>query len=70
MKFSMTGQDMVAFKYRWLLNTEAHIDRFECYDAHVAETKIAIFALDNYQSLNSLVLDQESKSICTGYKLQ
>jgi len=30
MKFSMTGQTNVTFKYRWLLNRGDHMDRFDC----------------------------------------
>ena len=30
MKFSMTGQENVTFKYRWLLNRGDHVDRFDC----------------------------------------
>jgi len=30
MKFSMTGQRNVTFKYRWLLNRGDCMDRFDC----------------------------------------
>jgi len=30
MKFSITGQEMVTFKYRWLLNRGDHMGRFDC----------------------------------------
>ena len=29
MKFSVTGQENVTFKYKWLLNIGDHIDRFD-----------------------------------------
>ena len=31
MKFSMTGQENVTFKYRWLLNRGDHMGRFDHY---------------------------------------
>jgi len=30
MKFSMAGQEMVTFKFRWLLNRGDHMGRFDC----------------------------------------
>jgi len=30
MKFSMTGQENVTLKYRWLLNRGDHMGRFGC----------------------------------------
>jgi len=30
MKFSMTGQEKVTFEYRWLLNRNDHMGRFDC----------------------------------------
>jgi len=30
MKFSMTGQEKVTFKYRWLLKTGDCMGRFDC----------------------------------------